>query len=147
MKWGVTMIGILLIALSVVFYLKSFSFPPPTGKTLGPSVWPQLMACLLMVLSGLMIFNAWRTREEAVFKGRYYRAALAAVVMGLYIWLSEIIGYIVTTIFFIFIILYLAGERDWRLLIIFPLGFTAFLYLVFYYLIDVPLPAGALTGF
>lgn len=66
-----------------------------------------------------------------------------ALLVALYIWLMRPIGFIPATVVFCVLFLLLVGERRWWMLLLFPIGASALVILVFTQLLTVALPRGS----
>jgi hypothetical protein len=69
---------------------------------------------------------------------------LVLVVSGLYIWLMPAAGYLVATIFLIFLLIAVQGEVGLRVNILVSCGFALVLYLLFSKVLHILLPHGFL---
>ena len=112
---GEIVIGIFLILLSVLIYFNSGDFPQLNETHLDPGSYPKLIAALLFLLSLILIIKQTVTLVKAKefgfkdgFKNfmlkqwhEYKLVIYMLVVLGLYIFLLNILGFIVSTIIFI----------------------------------------------
>ncbi|MFZ5753151.1 MAG: tripartite tricarboxylate transporter TctB family protein [Bacillota bacterium] len=146
MRKGTTIIGVLLIIISTLFLIHTNSFPPPTAKTLGPTFWPRIVLTVTIVLSVLMIAYQWMIPEIKLQNGNITRAVLGMVCLILFLVLCNFLGYFITALIFLVSILLIMGEKNWKILIMYPICFLLFIYLVFYLTLDVELPLGKLIG-
>lgn len=139
----------LAILLAVVFYFNSLSLPPAAYEL------PRLLIAVIILLSILMLGEAIvedrkKKREEASqsqehpggLSVNYTRAFVFALLIALYVFSIKPLGYfIVTPLYIIATYLFLKATRLTNILLI-SLGFTAFVYIVFVYLLKVPIPLG-----
>jgi putative tricarboxylic transport membrane protein len=146
LRKGTTIIGVLLIIISTLFLIQTNSFPPPTAKTLGPTFWPRIVLTVTIVLSVLMIAYQWMIPEIKLQNGNITRAVLGMVCLILFLVLCNFLGYFITALIFLVSILLIMGEKNWKILIMYPICFLLFIYLVFYLTLDVELPLGKLIG-
>lgn len=75
-----------------------------------------------------------RTRRLGVW------IAVAWIAAFLLIW--PVLGTVLSVPLLVVGLIWLTGERSWRTLVLVPLAFAGFIYLVFMVLLGVPLPAG-----
>ena len=153
-------IGSIVILLVALAYLGStFLIPEPTYKQqLGPDGFPKTIGILITILSGVYVFQQFRGKvvedeeraaiigAEAKIKDKVDLKTMG-VVLGLmvfYAFFFEKLGYAITTF-----LVFTAGcwfldrkhmLRDSIIAVIASFG----LYLIFYYLLRVNIPAGLL---
>lgn len=112
----------------------------------GPAFVPWLVIGLIALLSALMILRALRAQHDpAEDIGLPDGRVLAAMggftlLMIAYAVAFMPVGYIPSTIVTFVLGLILLGERDWRLVLLFPVGMTLAIYFGFTELLSVWLP-------
>ncbi len=107
----------------------------------GPAAYPQLILVAIGIC-GLVIMLA---RPEPVGEQQRRSWATVAGVLGglvLYVFCLQFIGYIVSTIIFLVLMLILAGERRWGIGLLYAAGISFGLYFVFSTYLSVSLPIG-----
>lgn len=155
MKLNDGLIGLLLIAFSIVLLIHSSSFPDMPGQGFGPSLLPSLIAVALIV-SGLVLivgavrasprarlveWDAWTTNPRLI-------GAFLLVIAGVifYIATSEWLGYLIAAPLALLAFLLAAGVRllpALPLAVLVPLG----IHYLFYTVLKVPLPWGLLVDY
>ena len=122
----------------------------PEGARLtqfSPRWWPELLAVLLLLLSVCLAAGTLRrpsvTVEEdepeaATRQGAWRLAAMLASIAG-YGVLWYFVDFRVSTAVLFAALTWLGGGRGWKALLLFPIGVTAILYLLFGVLLRVPL--------
>lgn len=122
---GEILIGLALIALALVIYIRGGSLPSLTEAYFDAGSFPRLIAALLILLSIILILsklNELRKRKPAeekvsnkermsAFYGEYRLVILTTAVFFVYIFLLQFIGFVVSTILFIIGAAILIGYR------------------------------------
>lgn len=141
---GEVIIPISLLLISLFLFIETLGFPAgKLGGSAGPAVMPRLW------IGGMMVFSLWlllgkkSDPETPPEKSPNLRRALyLAVLMGLYIITTTIIGFYLSTFIFILLGVYLLSYKRYWVTLLFSAGFVAFSYLVFKTILMVPLPTG-----
>jgi len=122
----------------------------PEGARLtqfSPRWWPEILAVLLLLLSACLAASVLRrpsvTPEEdgpgsATRQGAWRLATMLASIAG-YGVLWYFVDFRVSTAILFAALTWLGGGRGWKALVLFPIGATALLYLLFGVLLRVPL--------
>ncbi len=158
----------LLAAAGAAVLLDSRGYPPSlTEGAPGPAFFPRLLAVLLIASAAWLAIRAWRGTKESGSGGesgaersrgnvasdsaagagagtRIRRLgvwiAVAWIAAFLLVW--PLLGTVLSVPLLVVGLMWLTGERSWRILVSVPLAFAGFIYLVFMVLLGVPLPAG-----
>lgn len=161
MKKSDAVIGVLLLALAVFYYLSTRDLPPPSvTEKLGAGFFPILLTITLVVLSILLLGSSFFSRknqdgkaaiaggerlEEDAFTAEEISYPILLSTMGLsilYVALLNFSGYLLTTPLFIIALVRILGMKQWVNIIALAAVLTAALYLLFGWALGVPLPAG-----
>ncbi|MCF3933394.1 tripartite tricarboxylate transporter TctB family protein [Acuticoccus sp. M5D2P5] len=143
------LVAVLVIAMSVVFFVVSLGFPHMRADPGGGALWPQLMAA--GAGGGSLILIAWRLWEAKAGNGlveaavnRLDRRTGAIILASIaYPFLILAIGFPIGTIAFIALLMRILKARLVEIAVFAPI-FTAVLYLFFVYLLEAVVPHGAL---
>ena len=142
---------LLLLSLAVLWHIQSF--PPAAGQQYGPALFPGLIAAGLGLASavlawqGLRVQQPWLVLSEGLRSPR--RLAAFAITVGsmvFYILLSERLGFIVCSLV-VLIALQWACEVRPLLAVAVAIAATLVIHTCFYKLLKVPLPWGLLQRF
>jgi putative tricarboxylic transport membrane protein len=97
--------GAILIVLALAMITYTTTFPPFPGQKYGPSLFPRLIGCGLIVSGTMLVLRGWRQlaggQPLAAMDERYRRAhGLASVAMclaaiGFYILVSGRLGFVI----------------------------------------------------
>ncbi len=138
-------IGLLLISLSTYLYWLTLDFPQgELSKTAGPAAMPRLWIYGLILFSVILIVNTIREKVVSnLDNGRNLFQSVSLIgLMIAYLLIVGFIGYYISTTIFLISGAYLLGYRKHWIVFGSGLGFTLLSYLVFYKLLQVPLPLG-----
>lgn len=168
MKVSDRITGALLVGLGLAAYWGGSLLPPVPGQQVGPDVFPMVIGAGLVVCGVLVIFGVGRAFEEeeevvASADGEVAKAAVLEPERGLvdgflhagwkvlvppaalffYYVASERLGFWITAALMVFALAWSQGARLRSALILAAVA-PAFVHLVFYKLLRVPLPPGVL---
>ena len=140
---GDLVIASFLIFFGIYLYLLTFNFPAGKLATaVGPASIPRLW------IYGLWLFSLWLMVNTIKHPGKKQKAETSNVsiplrliiLMILYIVIIQYLGYYVSTLLFLIIGAYLLNYRKHLLIIGIALSYIVFSYVVFYNILQVPLP-------
>jgi hypothetical protein len=111
--------GLCLMAFSMAGYLAAGQFPP-AQRGLAPADFPRAILGLLFILGGILSGNAFHAiRKQAApdrksyEQGELKQVFILAAVIGAYIQLLAVFGYLLLTPVVVFVMMYLYGLRKW----------------------------------
>lgn len=147
--------GAVVAAVAVAAIVVSRDFPTMGGldTDVGPARFPIIYAGALIVLSAILVISRLLKRDAQAAPAepqapaeafRFHRVAIGVVATAVYIYLLSLLGYLPTTVVFLIGMMRLMGMRSWVRAPIIAVAVTAFLYLVFLYALQIPLPDGSL---
>ncbi|AWJ82565.1 permease subunit (plasmid) [Azospirillum sp. TSH58] len=150
--------GAVVAAVAVAAIVVSGGFPTMAGldTDVGPARFPIIYAGALIVLSAILVIGRLLPKRGAQAQAapaeppapaeafRFHRVAIGVVATAVYIYMLSLIGYLPTTVVFLIGMMRLMGMRSWVRAPIIAVAVTAFLYLVFLYALQIPLPDGSL---
>lgn len=145
-------IACVFIAVSVVFFIISLSFPPGSNGAVGPGYFPRIMCVLVIFLSVLELILSRNEvipeelKELGLFKKENLRVWLTMGATLLYIVCIKQIGFLVSSVVFMLGMntYFKVHEKSKVLSVILPFIVVAVLYFVFHNLLHVNLPKGLL---
>lgn len=145
-----SLIGTLLLLLSLAVLWHIQGFPPPPGQPYGSALFPGLIAGALAIASLLLMWQGLRSGAPLVVPGagwRSWRHALAFGVtlagMVVYTLWAERLGFIPCAVLLLLALQWALGVRA-RTALATALLATLLIHLCFYKLLRVPLPWGLL---
>ena len=141
-KWleGI-LIPIFFIFITLVFYLLTFTFP--NNEDVGPAIVPRLWIFALIPLNILLLVSIILKKEDIQYTSESSKPVFTFVaLLILYLLGIHFLGYFISTFFFVIAGILLLRYKNIRMALIISVCWLLFSYLVFYKLLDVPLPQG-----
>jgi putative tricarboxylic transport membrane protein len=142
-------LGLAVLALAILWSARAF--PDVPGQKLGAAFLPMLVGGGLLLCGIGLVVRSLRGRayaheadDEAAPAEHFGSSVVVIGAVVVYIALSERIGFLLIAPACLLAV-FLALRVRWRLALVFALGGTALVHLVFYKLLRVPLPWGVLT--
>jgi putative tricarboxylic transport membrane protein len=135
------LIPCILIAVSLIFLTLTFGFA--RQEEAGPALIPRLWVYLIVVLSGIILWQALRGRDKVAPK--IERPGLLVFVMVAligYFVAMPFLGYFLSTFLFIVLLLNVLSYPKKVLIYVIAGGWCIVSYLVFYKLFYIQLPLG-----
>ncbi len=129
------------IGIAVIFYLITLGFP--REQQVGPAIVPQLWIFFLVALNIYLLIRGITGREgEDPEKGRIDTVFLFLALVVIYLVAIQLIGYFISTFFFIVLAMYMLAYRNYVVIFSTAVGWLIFSYFAFFKLLFVPLPKG-----
>mgnify|MGYP004619295073 FL=1 len=139
------------LILSVVCLVCSRTYPKLQADYMqvSASFFPTVVSVMMVAMSVIMLIEAIVKPKYAEpltpdQKKGYLRGLLAILNIIAYALLFKPLGYIVSSIIAVFLMMLIFGNRKWKIMIPISIILPIILYLVFYYLMQTALPAGIL---
>ncbi|MFJ8234510.1 tripartite tricarboxylate transporter TctB family protein [Ureibacillus sp. NPDC094379] len=98
--------GIILFIISILFVVESFKISGSAyGSAIGPKTYPLILGIILGLLSLRLLYESFKSKEESKEKADidYKRFGIIFISAILYVFLLEIIGYVLSTFLFLLI--------------------------------------------
>lgn len=141
---------LIIIALSVFFYVHTLSFPTIIGyEKMGPEFWPRLTLTGIVILALIIMIGSlleWRKGTSLTVESKEKKNTVGAVVCAgiLFVFIISIsyIGFLLSAFLSMMVLAYALGERNKLLLLFFSFIMVAMIYLSFGKLLFVPMPRG-----
>ncbi len=157
MRWAERITAIVLLALCVLWIKLAVDLPFPAFARvakMGPGHYPIAVAGLLASLAVLLLWQTFRCEkhaasaeddEEQSRNPQGFRHLIIGFGFFLvYVILVPLIGFVLASMVFVFCFIRLIGQFNYLLSGALALGIPALLWIVFAYLLTVPLPKGPL---
>lgn len=140
--------GVLLGLFSVLLYIVLIPWQIADVKSAGvtPRFLPEALAVLLLVLSVCLFVNGYGKRNIAVQKNYSFAPKETALVikslliLSAYIIFLEVVGYLLTTIAALGLLMYMYGQRRVKILLPVTIGLPVAIYLFFTKVLQIVLP-------
>ncbi len=151
---GDLLMAAVLLAFTVLFYLLTYKFSgysmEENTHDVGPAFMPRLMLAVMGLESLGLLIASWlkiaRSSKPATpMPGVLQRRPVVMLAAFLaYIWLTALFGFMIATVAFMLLSLFLLGVRGlWTLLLV-PPAMTAGTYFLFSKVLNIFLPVGSL---
>ncbi len=140
---GVAIASLAVSAASLILAL-GISVRTETGGV-DPRWWPLVLAGVGLALSFLLLVVSVarppfeRDDLEVASRAGWVRLVLAVAASAAYIAAWDLVGFVVPTVLFLAVLLWVFGQRRWIGLVVFPVAMTAFIYGLFQLVLKVPL--------
>ena len=146
------MSGLILLALGIFIFSKSFEYPFGTIKLPGAAVFPLLASSLLIIISGSIVISSFLKSKGGPSPAvlfSYSKEDLGRVILGIgslvaYRYLLPSIGFAPSTFLFLFILIKWLGRYSWKISILFSLFTAVVCYYLFQIFLKIPMPRGIL---
>lgn len=151
MRIGSAIVVIIIMIASGFLYYVSLGFSPPFEgqyKIPGPAYFPRLLIISLWALCLLLLFRLWQGREITRWELKNVGLlAISAVAMILCVSVMESIGFMIVMPIYLMFQMRLLFYKRWGPILILTGVSMLFVYLVFYRILNVPLPLGVIENF
>ncbi|MFD1851513.1 tripartite tricarboxylate transporter TctB family protein [Oceanobacillus bengalensis] len=132
-----------LSVISIAYLIMAYQLPEYTLVPVDSDVIPKILGYILLFLSIILFFLKDEEKKEASLPRKEIGMLLGTAVLILfYIFLLEIVGFIIMTTLFIFVSSRFYGYKKYITNGIVSIGFSVAMYLLFNELLLVRLPSG-----
>ncbi|RLA88319.1 MAG: hypothetical protein DRG20_06295 [Deltaproteobacteria bacterium] len=136
----ILLVPIIVGAFTTTYYIKNRGLPSEDLLLVNPLIYS--IAIILVIV----IFNELKVKKNELQKkgvlAKRNVTYIFILIIILYLISMNFIGYLISTILFLVIGLYILGVRKKRDLILLPLSVAFFFFFLFSFLLHVPLPLG-----
>jgi len=117
------LVPVVVILIGVVWFIASLMLPKASlGNSNGPLYYPAILSAFLTIMGIIYFIQEWKKRHKdqgiikSLLSGRTPKLLIATIVLGLlYSAVFEILGFLISTILFIFLLLVIInGFRGWK---------------------------------
>lgn len=139
---------VMLLSLWSIFQASSFGKTGVLGTTdiMGPRAWPMVLSLGMLLLGAVLVIFGDKTTKggevestEPTEKKATIKLIVTCIAMFAYVFLFEVLGFIIVTPIFIFgLTLYFGGKP--LISAIYAVSFTAALYFIFRVMLGILLP-------
>ena len=143
--------GGIFIALGILIFSMTFTFPILDGGHPGPSLFPRVLAILFIFFGGVVVLQGWRSAkvktevsiEEEGPPSNRFNPILVIILIAAFIALVPEVGFVITgTVLLVILMLRLRVSALKSVIV--SILLAAFIYTVFAKALRVPLPIGYL---
>ena len=144
MKKADIFVGLLILFISASVFVMTQQFVERVYTGYGPDRFPRFLAVIWSILGILLIINALRNKYvEEDMKVTVFGLVRVAVILSLTLAAliaMNHIGFIPATMIYIFVVMSYLKEKSWTGRIITSVAVTMGVYLIFKYVMVIPLP-------
>lgn len=139
-------LALTLLALAVLFTARAF--PDVPGQKLGASFLPMLVGAGLLMCGLALVLRSRRAPAAATARGveQVLPALVVMAAVAGYVLLADRLGFLIVAPL-VLLAVFKALHVGWRAALLWALGGTLVVHVVFYKLLRVPLPWGVLRPF
>ncbi len=148
MKKAEMITGVVLLVLSGSVIWGAMQMPPSASFGPGAGFLPFWLGVVLAILATILFVSAWYRQageqdKKSVFPGKQALLTIVSVLIGLavYIYLIEILGYLVDTFLLILYLMKVVEREKWLLTLTVAVGTTVILFVTFQVLLKITLPS------
>lgn len=146
---GISLLLVSLVSLTEGLHLISTRSPQKVHDVLGPGFYILLLSIALMITGIVHLVNYRKDLStEKVTVNRQMRMRIVSMmgVLAIYIFLINIIGYLLASLVFFLLVFKVVGIKSWRTNFFLTLFLTAGYYIVFVQLCNIIFPKGIIFG-
>ncbi|MDM5332579.1 tripartite tricarboxylate transporter TctB family protein [Ureibacillus composti] len=135
--------GIILLIISILFVLESLKISGSAyGSAIGPKTYPLILGIILGLLSLRLLYESFKSKAENKEKADidYKKFGVIFIAAILYVFLLEIIGYVLSTFLFLLIAFQVMEKGKILSTIIISAIFTFGVYFMYVSLLGGSLP-------
>lgn len=148
-----TPVGLMIIIFSTIFFTQTFNMTADAAK------FPQGILMIFALFGVSVLVNGIKKTskiskgdEDQYPEGEEERLQwtvlkspmITFVIVTIYIWLINIIGFFTATTLFTLLLMWYMGAKGWMTYVFTAVGFNLFIYLLFVVQLNVQLPSGIL---
>jgi hypothetical protein len=141
---------LVIIAASIFFYIYTLTFPVILKyEKMGPGFWPKLVLTGIVLAAVSLLIESIRKRRDTVQNKKPVDeekntklVVVCAVILVVFLYLMQIVGFVLSSFFATAILAYILGERKKRTTVIYSFIIVLVIYASFAKLMYVPLPRG-----
>jgi putative tricarboxylic transport membrane protein len=139
-------LGLTLLALVVLFTARAF--PDVPGQKLGASFLPMLVGAGLLLCGVLLVARSRHAPAAGTARGidQVLPAVVVMAAVAGYVLLADRLGFLIVAPLLLLAV-FKALQVGWRTALLWALGGTVVVHVVFYKLLRVPLPWGVFRPF
>jgi len=147
---GEIIISGVFIVLSAIFFIMAGDFAANLNPMdVGPAAFPRLTLVIVSLLSALQIVLSLRKRGQLIAEKKNSKRVtvdnklvllITVVLMFVYAQLLPVVGFYIATTVFLFVVMFLMGNRRWLQLVTVPIGFNLLIHVTFVMTLGLRLP-------
>lgn len=137
---------------AVATYIFTLILPSPLsvgGGDVGSYFFPKVIIFVILTLNSLSLIGLIKKGKKVVCnssvkqppnKKGYYKVAVLISLMVVYIAMLPLVGYVVSTLFLLVLMMLIYNVVSYKLFVFIPIGVVSILFFVFESFLRIPLP-------
>ena len=136
--------GLFFIAIGGVAFALALGYHMPGSLALSPATFPIIVSAVLVALGLRLVMRAPKGQGQAL-TGREFMSRVGAVAMVFalclaYAFAMQIVGFVISTMVYLFVFLLMLGERRKSMIVLVPVITSVGVYFFFQKALSVMLP-------
>jgi putative tricarboxylic transport membrane protein len=138
--------SLILILVGIVAIIGAIGLHVGTPTEPQPGFFPFMSGAFILVLSSIILVQGWLGRGNRPAKfGEVRRPALLVVALIAFVAVLEPLGYLITSLIIVALVLRIMGIRSWRVLLTTSFAMSIGTFVLFDRLLGIALPVGILS--
>jgi len=138
--------SLILILMGIVAIIGAIGLHVGTPTEPQPGFFPFMSGAFILVLSLIILVRGWLGRGNRPAKfGEVRRPALLVVALIAFVAVLEPLGYLITSLIIVALVLRIMGIRSWRVLLTTSFAMSIGTFVLFDRLLGIALPVGILS--
>ncbi len=145
------LVSVVFIILGAFILLQSIGVEPLMNNDVGSGFFPKVVGLVIMAIAGAKLVLSLKEEDDGVVEktteGDMAGGWITVILIGLYVLAYQSVGFLVSTAIYLFLQILVLCPKEKRNFLIFGLVSLitpVFIYTMFVYIINMPLPKGIL---
>lgn len=144
-------VSVIFIALGVFMYIQSMNFKPLMNNDIGSGFFPKIVAIVIMTIATANLLLAFKNKSEDDAKeakskdSDLFGGWVTVALIGIYVLVYNSVGFLISTAAYLFLQILVLCPKEKRNIPMFgviSVITSVFIYAMFVYAINMPLPRG-----
>lgn len=143
------LVAVLFIALGAFIFMQSMGIEPLMNNDVGSGFFPKVVAIVIIAIATAKLIITLKDKDQDVVEkateGDMFGGWVTVILIGLYVLVYQSIGFLISTAVYLFLQILVLCPKEKRNIPIFGLISVitpVFIYTMFVYFINMPLPKG-----
>lgn len=144
------LVSVIFIALGVFMYIQSMNFKPLMKNDVGSGFFPKIVAIVIMTIATANLLLTFKNKDDDTKKSKAKNSDLfggwiSVALIGLYVLVYNSVGFLISTAVYLFLQILVLCPKEKRNIPLFgtiSVLTSVFIYTMFVYVINMPLPKG-----
>ena len=143
------LVAVLFIALGAFIYIQSMGIEPLMNNDVGSGFFPKVVAIVIIAIAAAQLILTLKDKDQDVVEKTTDKDMaggwITVILIGIYVLVYQSIGFLISTAVYLFLQILVLCPKEKRNIPVFGLVSIitpVFIYTMFVYLINMPLPKG-----